>query len=118
MALNLAKKIRIYLTNIWFLWALCLIFNIITFLFIFFKIHPGSNTLALHYNILVGVEWYGKGYNLYFIPAVGLAISAVNYTLFKALSDNTKFLSALTVFVSLCAQIILLAAALFLSRVN
>jgi len=118
MSHNWAEKIWSNLTNVWFLWSACLIFNIITFLFIFFKIHPGRATLALHYNVLVGVEWYGKGYNLYFIPAVGLAISAVNFVLFKALRDNTKFLSALTIFASLCAQIILLVAALFLAKVN
>jgi hypothetical protein len=118
MTLNWAEKVKTWISNVWFLWGLCLIFNIITFLFIFFKIHPGDKTLALHYNVLVGVQWYGKGKNLYFIPAVGLAISAVNFTLYKALRDDKFFLSQLTIFVSLCAQIILLAAALFLARVN
>jgi hypothetical protein len=118
MALINAEKIRTWLSNIWFLWTLCLIVNIITFLFIYFKIHPGNKTLALHYNVLVGVEWYGKGKNLYFIPGVGLAISAVNFTLYRALRDDTKFLSILTAFVSICAQVILLAAALFLAKVN
>jgi hypothetical protein len=118
MTLGFAEKIRIWLSNVWFLWALCLIFNIITFLFIFFKIHPGDKTLALHYNVLIGVQWYGKGKNLYFIPVAGLAISAVNFILYKTLRDNKIFLSQLTVFVSFCAQIILLAAALFLSKVN
>jgi len=118
MTLDYKGKIQIWLSNIWFLWALCLIFNIITFLFIYFKIHPGDKTLALHYNVLIGVEWYGKGKNLYFIPGVGLALSAVNFTLYKALRNNKFFLSQLTVFVSLCAQVILLAAALFLSKVN
>ena len=118
MTLTSAEKIRIWLSNVWFLWALCLIFNIITFLFIYFKIHPGNKTLALHYNVLVGVEWYGKGKNLYLIPGVGLAISAVNFLLYKTLKDDKFFLSQLTIFVSICAQIILLAAALFLSRVN
>jgi len=118
MALINAEKIRTWLSNIWFLWTLCLIVNIITFLFIYFKIHPGNKTLALHYNVLVGVEWYGKGKNLYLIPGVGLVISAVNFTLYRALRDDTKFLSILTAFVSICAQVILLAAALFLSKVN
>jgi hypothetical protein len=112
------QKIKLYLTDIWFLWGLCLLFNIITFLFIFFKIHPSSGTLALHYNVLVGVEWYGKGVNLYFIPAVGLLISAVNFVLYRAIKDNADFLPFLTVFVSLCAQIILFLAALFLAAVN
>lgn len=118
MTLISAEKIRLVVANVWFLWSACLIFNIITFLFIYFKIHPGNKTLALHYNVLVGVEWYGPGKNLYFLPAVGLAICGVNFTLYRALKDNKNFLSFLTVFVSLCAQVILLAAALFLAKVN
>ena len=112
------KKIRGYLTNIWFLWGVCLILNIITFFFIYFKIRPGDQTLALHYNVLVGVEWYGKGKNLYFLPGVGLVISAVNLVLYRALKDSKNFLSFLTVFASLCVQAVLLAAALFLAKVN
>lgn len=104
--------------EIWFLWIVCLILNIITFFFIFFKIHPGSQNLALHYNVLVGVEWYGNGRNLYFIPGIGLAISAVNYILYRALKDNQFFLAELTAYVSLFVQIILLIAAMFLARVN
>ena len=118
MSHNWAEKIRVWFSNIWFLWTLCLCLNIITFLFLYFKIHPGNKTLALHYNVLVGVQWYGKGKNLYFIPAVGAAISAVNFTLYKALKNDEYFLSALTVFASLCVQVILLAAVLFLSRIN
>lgn len=118
MPLTLAEKIKIFMFNVWFLWALCLIFNIITFLFIYYKIHPTNQTLALRYNILVGVQWYGQGKNLYFVPAVGLVISAVNFILFRALKNDKNFLSQLAIFVSLCAQIILLAAALFLAKVN
>ena len=118
MTLTLAEKIRTYLTNIWFLWALCLIFNIITFLIILLKIHPGNRTLALHYNVLIGVEWYGRGKNLYFIPAIGLLLSGANFMLYRSLKNNENFLAMLTVFVSLFAEIILLAAALFLATVN
>ncbi|HYV33802.1 MAG TPA: hypothetical protein VE973_03060 [Candidatus Limnocylindria bacterium] len=118
MNLPNTEKLKSYFTNVWFLWALCLIFNIITFLFIYFKIHPGNKTLALHYNVLVGVEWYGKGKNLYFIPGVGLLISGVNFVLYRSFKNNEVFLASLTVFVSLSVQLILLGAALFLSRVN
>ena len=112
------EKIRLYLADIWFLWVSCLVLNIITFLLIYFKIHPSSQTLALHYNVLVGVEWYGRGTNLYLIPGVGLAISAVNFALYRALKGNKNFLAFLTAFASLCAQLILLAAVLFLISVN
>jgi hypothetical protein len=112
------QKLFAYFKEIWFLWVLCFIVNIITFLAIYYKIHPGNRTLALQYNILVGVEWYGKGKNLYFIPAVGLAIAAINLFLYRLLKDDKNFLSFLTVFVSLVVQFILLAAVLFLSTVN
>ncbi len=111
-------KFKFDVDNVWFLWGLCLILNIITFLFLFFKIHPGSKILALHYNVLLGVDWYGAGRNLYFIPGVGFLISAVNFTLYRSLGNNEAFLSSLTAFVSLCAQLILLVAALFLAKVN
>lgn len=107
-----------YFSNILFLWILCLSFNIITFFLIFFKISSGTQTLALHYNVLVGVEWYGKGLNLYFIPAIGLTISIVNYILYRSLKDNRYFFSQLTAYASLFVQIILLMAVIFLARVN
>jgi len=112
------EKISLYLSKIWFLWIICLVLNSITFLFIHFKVRPSGRTVALHYNVLVGVQWYGPGANLYLIPAVGLAICIVNYTLYKALKSNDNFLSYLTVFISVCVQSILLLAVLFLARVD
>jgi hypothetical protein len=111
-------KFFAYFKEIWFLWLLCFVINIITFLAVFYKIHPGNRTLALQYNVLVGVEWYGKARNLYFIPGIGLAISLVNLFLYGLLKDNKNFLSFLAVFVSVVVQLILLSAVLFLSAVN
>jgi len=101
-----------------FLWALCLIFNIITFLFIYYKIIPSGKTFALKFNVIVGVEWYGKGYNLYQIPAIGLAITALNYSLSRILRHKADFLAAYTIFVTLAVQLLLLFSVLFLKRVN
>lgn len=112
------QKLKIYLTDVWFLWSLCLLLNIITFLFLYFKIHPGTRTLALHYNVLVGVEWYGSGRNLYFIPGAALAVTAANFMLYRALKNKRIFYPPLAVFVSLCVQVIMLFSALFLAKVN
>lgn len=101
-----------------FLWALCLIFNIITFFFIYYKILPTGNTFALKYNVIVGVEWYGKGYNLYQIPLVGLAIIGLNYVLSRLLKHRSDFLSAMSIFVALTVQGVFLAAVVFLKTVN
>jgi hypothetical protein len=119
MDFNLRNKFGIgKLYNIWFLWAFCLLLNIITFFYIYFKISPGGKVLALHYNVLVGVVWYGKGVNLYFLPATGLAIALVNFWIFKALKNDKIFLSSLTAFTSACVQLILLVAVLFLARLS
>lgn len=118
MARKWISYILQYFKKIWFLWVFCLLLVIITFLWIYYKIHSGNSTLALHYNVLVGVEWYGKGKNLYFIPGIGFLIVLVNYVFYKALKDRENFLSFLTVFISICVQAILLISVLFLSRVN
>jgi len=118
MLLTGPAKYTGFFSKIWFLWGLCLLINIITFLLIFFKISPSGKTLALHYNVLVGVEWYGKGQNLYLIPLVGFLISAVNFILYRTLKDTGSLLSFLTGFISLCVQVILMIAVLFLSTIN
>ncbi len=113
-----SDKLNFYFSNIWFLWAGCLILNIITFFLLYLKIHPGPQTLALKYNILVGVQWYGKGSNLYLIPGIGLVMTLVNFTLYRKLEKNKNFLPALAVFASYSIQIILLMAVVFLTKVN
>jgi len=118
MNLSVFAKVFNYFREIWFLWVLCLLVNIITFLTLYYKIHPSKSPLALHYNVLVGVESYGMGFNLYFIPAIGLAITAINFVLHRALRNNANFLSFLASFTSLLVQVILLFAVLRLITVN
>lgn len=115
--LFLRKYNQIY-KNILFLWSLCIFINIITFLFIYYKIHPGNKTLALHYNVLVGVQWYGKGINLYFIPAIGFLYTLINFFLYRTFKKSNEFLPLIAIFITLFSQIILLSAAVFLSQVN
>ena len=112
------KKFILQFKNILFLWVFCLSLNIITFLFIFIKIKPRGNSVALFYNVLAGVEWYGKGINLYFIPLAGLLILAVNLILFRTLKNLKIVMPFLAVFVSLFIQVIILISALSLSTVN
>lgn len=118
ITLSLEDKLKTIFPNIWFLWLCCVIVNIITFLLLYFKIHPGDKTLALHFNVVAGVEWYGKGKNLYFLPAVGLGITAINFFLYRAVRKGGNFFAPLTVFVSFFVQLLLLLAVLSLAQVN
>ncbi len=101
-----------------FLWIVSFILNIITFLLIHYKIGASNRTVALHYNVLVGVDLYGKGTALYNIPLVGFILTVVNIILFNALKNKQFFLAFLSAFMSVVVQIILLLAVLFLIKVN
>ena len=90
--------------------------DIITFLVIFYKIHPGDKTIALHYNVVAGVEWYGKSSNLYFIPGTGLIITFVNFILYNVLKKTDYFLDFLIIFATACVQAVLLFAVLLLAK--
>ncbi len=118
MNYSFLQKISAYFKEIWFLWLLGIIFNIITFFAVRYKIRPSDETLALHYNVLIGVDWFGSGNNLYLIPLTGLIILAVNFSAFYFLKESENLLSFLTAFVSLVVQIILLSSIFLLAGVN
>ncbi len=105
--------------NVLFLWCLALVINIITFFLVFYQIKKsGTSTIALAYNIIVGVEWYGSKLNLLLIPLIGLILSLVNLFLHQRLKKNKLVLPVLVVFVTLCLQFCLLLSALLLFWVN
>lgn len=105
--------------KILFLCALAVIFNIITFFLVYFKVSSEKGEFALKYNIISGVEWYGKGYNLYFFPILGIIVTAMNFVLFKYLEKNkVVFLKELAIFATIVFQFILLLATFFLMKIN
>lgn len=112
------RKILNAFRSVTALWRMCIIVNIITFLWIYIKIRPGNETLALHYNVLVGVELFGKGKNLYLIPGIAMIITAINYTLYRFIRSNKNFLPSLTILASLVVQLVLLLSAILLTQVN
>jgi hypothetical protein len=102
-----------------FLWPVSLLLNIITVLVVRYKLGGNSeNSVALKYNIISGVEWFGQGKNLYLIPVVGFFILVINFVLFRSLKNNGPFLATLTAFATLIVQIILLSGIVFLMQVN
>jgi len=117
-SLTIGKKLLRLFTELWFLWSAAVLLNIITLLYLYFKVHPGKNPLTLRYNIIVGVEWFSTGTNLYFVPLIGFFITATNFILYRALKDDENFLSFLNVFVSIAVQIILLVAVIFLGAIK
>ena len=101
-----------------FLWISNFALNIITFVIVFFKIPPTGKTAALKYNVLTGVEWYGKGMNALVIPIAGVIITAVNFYLFKKIQNGQYYYPALLIFFTTLISLTLMASVLFLTTVN
>ena len=101
------------------LWLISLVTIIITFLIVFFKINPNSqSTYALHYSVLVGVDLLGSGRNFYKLPGISFAIFIVNYFIFRYLKSPRNLLSFFLSLFACIVSAVMLSATLFLIRVN
>lgn len=100
------------------IWIFSFIVNIITLSWIFFKIQPNSKTIALHYNAITGVDWYGEGYNLYLIPFSGFVILFLNLFLYNKFKNNKTIYLQLFSLTSFCIQCILFLSILMLEKVK
>lgn len=99
-------------------WIGAVVVNIITFLVIYYKISPGSEPLVLHYNVILGVDIFGPGIELYRISIIGFVLLAINAAVSKLVKSPGDFLSFIASFVSFSVAVVLLAAVLFVLRVN
>lgn len=105
--------------KILFLWSGSLIFIIITFLIVFFKIRPTSSaTFALHYNVLFGVDTFGSGNEFYKLPIISLIVTGINFLIYKFVTGKDTILSFVLVLSAFLVSLIILVATLFLLRVN
>lgn len=107
------------LKKVWFLWALCLILNIIALLLVYFKVGSLPNkTIVLHYNVILGVDTYGQAKYLYQIPAAAFFVTALNYFFYILIKKSKMFYSPLSAGVSLIIQVVLLFALILIIRAN
>ncbi len=104
--------------KILFLWGLSIVLLIVTFAAVYYKIHSGPEQIALHYNVIVGVDLVASKSNLFKVPLTGLAIGLVNFFLPRLVKFESEFLSFLGGLVTVFIQLLLLIAVIFLFRVN
>src|ERR1051326_6418134 len=101
-----------------FLWTTTLFVIIITFLAAYLKIRSAPQTLALHYNVIVGVDVLGSRTKLYQVPLTSVVIAIVNFLLIRSLRLRQNFLPVMLAATSLVASVIILVGMLFLYGVN
>jgi hypothetical protein len=115
-------KIRLLMNitrdKILFLWGLSIVLLIVTFAAVYYKIHSGPQLIALHYNVIVGVDLVAGKNSLFKVPLTGLVIGVVNYFLPRLIKFEPEFLSFLAGLVTVLIQLLLLASVIFLFRVN
>lgn len=117
-SLNLRGKISDPDTAILLLWSATAIVIIITFLAVYYKVRSSPQTLALHYNVIVGVDVLGSRAKLYQIPLTAAVIAVINIALVRLLRLRQQFLPVMLAAISLTCAVIMLAAVLFLYQVN
>lgn len=115
---NLSAKLREPKRELWLIWGATIVVIIITFLTTFYKVRQAPQTLALHYNVVIGVDVLGSRNRLYQVPLTAVAITFINYLLVRLLRLRQHFLPLLLASLSLTCALILLAATLFLFQVN
>jgi uncharacterized membrane protein len=101
-----------------FLWIATFVVLIITFLVTYYQVSRSPQTVALHYNVVIGVDVLGHKNRLYQIPLTAVLIAAVNLTINRFLSQRERFLSSALAAISLVSALALLAAVILLGRIN
>lgn len=99
-------------------WGIAIVLFIVTLGVVFYKMRNAPDSVALRYNVIVGVNEIGNKYELLKIPFTGLLIGGVNYALTKFQKFDRTLLPFLAALVSAIVNIFLLMAALFLLRVS
>jgi hypothetical protein len=101
-----------------FLWCGSITVVSITFLVIYYGITPGDGQAALHYNVILGVDLFGKGTELYKLPIIGFVITAINWLLAALLKIFDPVFQVVIASSTLVISFVLLLASLLLFTVN
>jgi len=101
---------RRFISFFWLAFAI----NIITCLFIYYKIRPSSEVVPLHYNIFYGPDVIGKGYYIYLLPAAGVLIALVNIIFYRYSLKVDAFGGKTLAVVSMIAAVFIFIAVIFL----
>ncbi len=99
-------------------WGIAIVLFIVTLIAVYFKMRGAPDTVALRYNVIVGVNEIGNKYELLKIPLTGLLIGGVNYSLTRLQKFDRTLLPFLAALVAALVNLFLLIAALFLFRVS
>ncbi len=118
-------KISFLKTNLFFkdkniLINLLISFGLFAFylIFLYLKIQPQVDPIALRYDIYVGVNLIGPWYYVFYIPLIGLLIILINFSLAYIFYLKTKIIAHFLVLAATLSQILLAISAILIYLLN
>lgn len=110
---NLSEKRLVLVSH-----AVAILLNIILWIILFIKFGVSTRPLPLHFNIVYGIDFVGKAYHVYEIPAAGLLILIINLIFEKIFFRVETIFGYFFLFAAAGIQLFLLIAALALIVFN
>jgi len=95
-----------------------LVLNIVSWVWLVFRLGSQEEAIFLHYNILFGVDLIGEWEKILYLPAVGLCVFLLNAVLGWILFHKEKFAAYILLAISVLCQAFLLIASGLLIFLN
>jgi hypothetical protein len=111
---NLFFKDKVIFSNLIISLALAL-FSLI---WLYFKITPTAEPIALHYTIYLGIDFIGPWYHVFMFPLAGFIVLIVNFSLAYRTYLDTKILAILLALTSSIIQFILAITSILVVLLN
>lgn len=92
--------------------------NIILWLALYIKFGFSRELIPLHFNVIYGIDYVGKSFNVYQIPGAGLVILCVNLIFARIFFKIERVFGYFFMFASIGIQLFLLISALALIVLN
>lgn len=83
--------------------------NLFLWVYIGLKIKPTGQLIALHYNVVEGIDWHANWYYVFLAPLFGLIIYLINLFIAIYLFPSKKLAGFMFLAATILVQIILIA---------
>jgi len=101
-------------------WNLILgvVFNLATWIFLYWRVEPQVDPIFLRYNIYFGPSLIGDWWQIFFLPLFGLGVLLVNYFLAAAVLKKERFVAYFLAYGASLIEILLAVLAVYIILIN
>ena len=111
---NLFIRDKIILINL----IISVLLNLFCIIWLYFKITPQVEPLALHYTIYFGIDLIGVWYKIFVFPLIGLLTILINFSLAYIIFIKVKILAYISAVMTSAIQILIVIISILISLLN